>query len=260
MILKEANLGDLNNICAKVENPNRAEDYQCCIKAYGLRLHKAYDEAISLYEKALKINSENQEALKGLSICYKFLGKFTEAIKYSTKIKHLTPFEKDIHYELGVLEYNRKNYVKSIKNFITAIKLSPEFYDAIYALGQSHEALEEYEMAEMIYLKIIENRPSYIIAYNRLANMYLKIEDYKKAIKYFREILAINPEFHRAYLGLAIAFDKSEHVVEARRYYKKYIELKPFSDDREYVEERLNKLRPAKTCSEPRSNHLSLVR
>ncbi len=260
MILKEANLEDLNKICAKVENPNKGEDYQCCIKAYSLRLQEQYEGAISLYEKALKINKENQDALKGISLCYKFLGKFTDAIKYSTKIKHLTPFEKSIHYELGVLEYNRKNYVKSIKNFITAIKLSPEYYDAIYALGQSHEALEEYEMAEMIYLKIIENRPSYIIAYNRLANMYLKIEDYKKAIRYFREILAINPDFHRAYLGLGIAFDKNEQPVEAKRYYKKYIEMKPFSEDREYVEERLNKLRPVRTSSEPRSNHLSLVR
>ena len=260
MNLKETNLDDLNKLSNKIAPPNNKEDYQYCIKAYALRINQNYDESIRMYEKALKIDRNNIEALKGIALCYKNMAQFDKAINFYTKIKHLTPFDKTVHYELGVLEYDRRNYMKSIKNFITAIKLAPEYYDAIYALGQAHEAIEEYEMAEMIYLKIIENRPSYIIAYNRLANMYMKLDDYKKAIRYFREILAINPDFHRAYLGIAIAFDHLEHNVEARRYYKKYLDLKPFSDEKDYIVERLKKLRPQRGNILHNANHLQLVK
>ena len=115
-------------------------------------------------------------------------------------------------------------------------------------------------MAEMIYLKILENRPSYLMAYNRLANMYLKISDYQKAIRYFKEILAINPDFHRANLGIGIAFDKAQRNNEARRYYKKYIEAKPFSEDKEYVLDRLQKLRPHRIEKNHTRNYLTLVK
>lgn len=260
MNFKGTSLESLNKFTNKTIAPEQKEDYKYCIKAYALRLNKNFEESISMYEKALKIDKNNTEALKGISLCYKNLGKFELAIKYHKKLKSLTPFDKTIHYELGVLEYDKKDYVKAIKNFINAIRLSPEYYDAIYALGQAHEALEEYEMAEMIYLKILENRPSYLMAYNRLANMYLKISDYQKAIRYFKEILAINPDFHRANLGIGIAFDKAQRNNEARRYYKKYIEAKPFSEDKEYVLDRLQKLRPHRTEKNHTRNYLTLVK
>ena len=260
MNLKETTLNDLNRFTNKVNPPTHSADYQYLVKAYALRLNRNYEESITCYEKALKIDKNNLEALKGISLCYKNLGKFDLAVKYHLQIKHLTPFDRAVHYELGVLEYDRKNYCKAIKNFINAIKLSPEYYDAIYALGQAHEALEEYEMAEMIYLKILENRPSYLLAYNKIANMYLKMEDYKKATRYFKELIAINPDFHRAYLGLAITFDRAGQPFDARRYYKKYLEIKPFSEEKEYVLDRIQKLRPKKPTTQSSRNHLALVK
>lgn len=260
MNLKETDLEDLNKITNKIVHPNNKEDYQYCIKAYAFRLNKDYEKSIKMYEKALQIDKSNIDALKGIAFCYKNIMQFDKAIKYYTQIKYITPFDRAVYYELGVLEYNRKNYLRSIKNFITAIKLYPEYYDAIYALGQAHEAIEEFEMAEMIYLKIIENRPSYIIAYNRLANMYLKLAEYKRAIKYFREILAVNPEFHRSYLGIAIAFDNLGHYLEAKRYYKKYLDLKPFSEEKDYIIERLKKIYPQKNKKLTNFPHLVIVK
>ena len=111
-----------------------------------------------------------------------------------------------------------------------------------------------------IYLKILENRPSYLLAYNKIANMYLKMEDYKKATRYFKELIAINPDFHRAYLGLAITFDRAGQPFDARRYYKKYLEIKPFSEEKEYVLDRIQKLRPKKPTTQSSRNHLALVK
>jgi len=260
MNLKGTTLENLNKISCKVENPNKSEDYQFCVKAYALSLNENYEESINCYEKALKIDRNNIEALKGISHCYKKTEKYNLAIKYYKLIKFLKPFDRTVHYELGTLEYENKQYVKAIKHFINAIKLSPEYYDAIYALGQSHEAIEEFEMAEMIYLKIISNRPSYLMAYNRLANLYIKLEDYKKATRYFREILAINPEFHKAYLGIAIACDNSGNTIEAKRYYKKYLEKKPFSADRSFILQRLEKMRNTKKAVTTNVPYLKVIK
>ena len=260
MILKETTLEDLNRISGKIKHPNVTEDYQYCVKAYSLKIREDYTSSVDLYKKALKINKENIEALKGISECYQSMGNYPLAIKYYNNIKLLKPFDKTVHYELGCLEYDNKNYVQSIKHFINAIKLAPEYYDAIYALGQAHEAIQEYEMAEMIYLKIINNRPSYLLAYNRLANMYLKINDNEKAIKYFKQILGVNPDFHRAYLGLGIAYENENQPVKAKKYYKKYLEIKPFSAEREFIMEKLNKLRTDKTDKLKDCNYLALVK
>ena len=149
MILKETTLEDLNRISGKIKRPNVTEDYRYCVKAYSLKIREDYTSSVDLYKKALKINKENIEALKGISECYQSMGNYPLAIKYYNNIKLLKPFDKTVHYDLGCLEYDNKNYVKSIRHFINAIKLAPEYYDAIYALGQAHEAIEEYEMAEI---------------------------------------------------------------------------------------------------------------
>ena len=118
-------------------------------------LEDVKDLLVELEEYILSIDKDNLEALKGIALCYQKKEQYPEAIKYYNSIKLLRPFDRTVHYELGILEYENKSYTKALKHFINAVKISPEYYDAIYALGQAHEAIEENEMAEMIYLKII---------------------------------------------------------------------------------------------------------
>ncbi|MDD3593310.1 MAG: tetratricopeptide repeat protein [Candidatus Gastranaerophilales bacterium] len=258
MLIYESSKEKLDKLNNKINKPKTNEAYECCVRAYALRINERFIESVNEYKRALQVEPENIDALNGLIFCCQKAQEQEEALKYCNRLRRLTPFDKKVYYQMGCLEYELENYVSSIKCFIKAIKLSPQYYEAVYALGQSHEAIEEFEMASMIYSKIIEERPSYIKAYNNLGNLYVKMKEYKKAIEAYKKLISINPEFYKAYLGMAIAYDKAGVNFEARKYYKKYLKLKPFSGQREFVQTRLRDLRPS---SSGRSTaNLQLVR
>ena len=226
----------------------------------NLKLSDFFEKDIVKYKNILKSDKNNVLILYKIAYCYRKQHNYNLAVKYLTKIKHLTPFDSTIYFEIGCTEYENGNCCKAKKNLIQAIKLKPQYYDAYYFLGKTHELCDENEMAEMIYLKIIECCPKYILAYNRLANLYMQLENYKKAIKYFKGLTAINPEDETAYLGLAKAFEELGQNFEAKKYYKKYLEIKPFSKYRDYILLKLKQFRQGKIINRVARANLYLVK
>ena len=217
------------------------------------------NEKISIHERALELDDKDLQALKALGFCYKDLGKFDLAVKYFSLAKKLVPFDRTLYYELGLSELARKNYIKAIKYFMNAIKLSPDYIEAIKAMALAHVEIEEFDMAEMIYLKILEKKPHDTDDYRCLGNLYIKTCDFKKALNCFRDMLAIDENNAEAYFGLARTLDIAQKHVEARRYYRKYLKLQPFSEYRKFVLEKLEKTKILKKMSVVNSAHLRLV-
>lgn len=208
------------------------------------------ERKISLYEKALELDSSNVNAIKALAFCYKDLGKFDIAAKYFLMAKSQTPFDKVLYYELGSVEFLKKNYIAAIKLFMKAIKLSPDYVEAIIAMAMAHEEIEEYDMAEMIYLRILEKEPYNFAVYSKIGYLYIKTGDYKKALNCFRDILALDINYTDAYLGMAKCFDAADKRAEAKRYYKKYLILEPNTVHKKFVISRLETMRmPKKTLN-----------
>lgn len=217
------------------------------------------EHKINLYSKAIELDSEDIGAIKALAFCYEDLGKFDLAIKYFSLAKRKTPFDKTLYFELGKLESARKNYIKAIKLFMKAIRLCPNYIEAIIAMGEAHEKIEEFDMAEMIYLKILEKCPLNIQTYFKLGYLYIRTADYKKAFNCFRDILAQDIQNTEAYYGLAKCFDEAGKEIEARRYYKKYINLEPNSEKRNIVIARLSKMSISKKFKNQTQSFLRLV-
>ena len=209
--------------------------------------------------KKLKLEGNSAETLKNIAFCYKDLGNINLAIKYFLLAKNLSPFDKTVYYELGKLELLNNNSVKAIKLFMRAIKLSPDYIEAIISMGEAHECIAEYDMAEMIYLKVLEKNPVNKKIYERLGFLYLKTCDYKKAINCFSDILAVDENYSEAYFGLAKCFDETGKIFEARRYYKKYLNIEPFSCHKKFVQTRLSFLSGPKKILSVNSSHLRVV-
>ena len=182
-----------------------------------------------------------------------------QKIKELNILKKQTPFVKEIYFNLGLLESKRKNPVGAIKHFMRAIRLNPDYTEAVIAMAEAHVEIEEYDMAEMIYLKVLEKRPYDIEIYNKLGNLYLKTNNCKKAMMYFREILSFDENYQEGYLGLAKCFDKNGRIVEAKRYYKKYAEKTPLSKEKQIVIKRINELKLPKKLHKNENVSLKLI-
>ncbi|MCR4880950.1 MAG: tetratricopeptide repeat protein [bacterium] len=226
----------------------------------GKSLEKSnIEEKINLYINALKLDSEDVDAAKALAFCYKDLGRLDLAIKYFSIAKRKTPFDKVLYYELGKLEYAKRNYVKAIKHFMNAVKLSPNYTESIIAMGEVHEEIEEFNMAEMIYLKILEKSPTNQEACLKLGYLYIKTGDYKKALNCFRDVLAQDTQNSEAYYGLAKCFDEAGKEIEARRYYKKYLNMEPHGEKSNIISSRLKEMSIPKRKTSISRSHLRLV-
>ncbi len=217
------------------------------------------EQKISLFSKALELDKNDVNAMKALAFCYKDLGKTDLSSKYFSMAKRKTPFDRVLYYELGSLEFLKRNYISAIKLFMKAIKLSPDYIEAIIAMAMAHEEIEEFDMAEMIYLKILEKRPDDLNIYDKIGHLYIKTGDYKKALNCFRDILSLNINNTSAYFGMAECFKRAGKKPEARRYYKKYLSLEPMSIHRNYVISQLKKMQMPKKAITANKSHLRIL-
>ena len=136
MIYRGTNQSEkLNKLSNKAVIEERStREYKLCVKAHALRLRKEYELSAYTYLDVLETDKNNIDALKGAAYCYSKMHNFDEAIKYYDRLRKVNPFDKKVYYELGICEFSRQNFYEAIKYFIKAIKLHPEYYDAIFAL------------------------------------------------------------------------------------------------------------------------------
>ncbi len=249
----------LEGLVNKVETTvDKEPSYYHLVKADALRIRNYFWDSIEEYLTAIELDSSNLEAFKGLGIAYKQVGLAKSAVNAFNSGKKLNPFDKYLYFEAGCCYCMEQNFSKAAIEFKKALKICPDYPEAIYNLALSYEMNHQYGPAINEYNRILANSPEFIRAYNNLGSLYMKINDYAEAIRVFRSLLKLNPEFVRAYLGMAISFDKLGDKAKAMRYYKKYLKQRPNSDNVPYIIERVGELQKARPVSPGRAR-LKLV-
>jgi len=174
---------------------------------YTYMAKEQYDLAIKHYKKALQIRPNYSEAKNNLGVAYIYKKEWDNAIPYFEEIT------KDLLYgtphrplvNLGSVYYNKKNYPLSEQYYLKALKLRPNYDDALYGLGRTYlamgkipEAVSRIEAA----VRISSNRPRF---YFDLASAYAKSGDFKKALKAYKEVIELVP-------GTPLAFEASKEL------------------------------------------------
>ncbi len=123
------------------------------------------------------------------------LNNYSKAERFILRLKNYSSDRVDIHYKLGEVYHNSKNYDKAIKAFSEAISLlkisSEEHWYLYYSRGMSYERSNQWEKAEKDFLYALELSPLQPLVLNYLGYTWIdyginlkKAEDFiKKAIK-----------------------------------------------------------------------------
>jgi len=165
-----------------------------------------YTDALR-YKKAIQIRPNYSEAKNNLGVAYIYKKEWDKAIPYfeeTTKdLLYGTPHRPLVN--LGSVYYNKKKYTLSEQYYLKALKLRPNYDDALYGLGRTYlamgkipEAVSRIEAA----VRISSNRPRY---YFDLAAAYVKSEDFKKASKAYQEVIELVP-------NTPLAFEASKEL------------------------------------------------
>lgn len=97
-----------------------------------------YDKAIVTLEEGLKKYPENSEMQVARTSAYIGAGRIAEAIAASKLLVEKEPDNKIYHYNYGVLLLNSEKYPEAEAQLLEALKIDPEYENAIYNLGVTY--------------------------------------------------------------------------------------------------------------------------
>lgn len=127
------------------------------------RLKGATYSSIGLFDKALECSQKTVDAdpsnlvLKlDLASAYQRLKKFDEALACYLEVKNQKPNDAQIDYLIGVLWGNRGEYEKALMSFEIALRLNPDFVDALLGKGLMFAKLGRTEEAKACANRILE--------------------------------------------------------------------------------------------------------
>lgn len=118
-----------------------------------------YDDALISLGKALQVKNNYLEAVFLLSQVYAAKGDMANAIVAAKVAVELNPQNSLLLFQLGILNYNNKDYKGSAEAFAEAIKLQPDYANARYFLGLSFARLNDNAKAIAQFEELIKTNP-----------------------------------------------------------------------------------------------------
>lgn len=154
---------------------------------------------------------------------------YTEALKELTQAVEKYPDDANYHNALGLAYFYRKMNREAIASMQKAVELNPRFSEAHIALSAVY--LEEgrwdpaINEAREALSNIFYSTPEY--AYFNIGRAYFNKGDYAGAIESYKKALGANPDYAVAYYNLGMAFDKTNNVKDAVSAYETAVRIFP---------------------------------
>lgn len=177
-----------------------------------------FTQAVSHFEKALKINPNYTEALLNLAVLYNDLGDYKRARALYAKVQKkskehkgskMDPFIRaklaNRHADLGDLYEGIGFYNEAIAEYEKALKLGPNFLDIRCKLGICLREQQKYKEAIAEFKKVLKANPKYLYAKIQLGVTQYAAGKTKDAVTQWKEVLKKqkNHEGAKMYLRLA---------------------------------------------------------
>ncbi len=129
--------------------------------------------------------------------------------------------------KLGIAFHQLQDIPAARRNYTHALKMQPEYAEAINNLGTTYYAAKEYRRAIKQYRKALRFSPQSASIYSNLGTAYFARRDYKKASDAYQQALGLDPEVfdHRNAYGILLQDQNVEerakfHYYLARSYAK----------------------------------------
>ena len=160
---------------------------------FYFRTLKEYEKSIEYFEKALKIEPENTNALTLYAECLDFSGKKEEAIAAYKNAVEVNPEEKAIPFNLGLLFYkeaNRENiedtdrikYLGDAEIYFEKVyDLDPEFKEIYDLYGRVLIDLKKFDVAEQVLLEGTKYFPDAASIWTNLSYVFANLNKVDKA-------------------------------------------------------------------------------
>lgn len=194
---------------------------------------KRYEEALSAYEQATRLDSKSAEAYyqmgqvlekKGKAYRMEALAAYAQAIYLNSKFALAYIGKGDIHFSFESYEDARKDYEE-------ATRVAPKLWQGYYKQGRTFVKLKRYNEALSAYDTAHRYDPTNIEIYERKAKILKYLRKLPEVVEMYDQLLQYCPDYTPAYLQKIGALEELGEYDEALVTYDALLKLDPKSID-----------------------------
>ena len=165
------------------------------------------DESIASFKKALAINPSYLPALESMAKVSQATKNYLEAMKAYEQMLRLNPSNLQPLVNIADLYHQMKYYWQAIDVFEKILKEYPNFVPAQIGIGQAYQQLALFEKAEETYLAALSKEPQNKAAQVYLSQIALPTEDRVSEITAIEDEIIASPSDPNLYLKLCMLYD-----------------------------------------------------
>jgi tetratricopeptide (TPR) repeat protein len=197
-------------------------------QAYDAMNSGKYPEAAALFTAAITQKPEFTDAYYGRGFCYEQMGKYADAMNDYKKTIELDPNHSKAYNNLGVVYFKLYNDNDNAeKSFKKSMELSKTNSLVYYNLASIYYNQKRYDEAVRYFSEALKLRPNYIEALNTRGLCYFWQKEYTKAIMDFSAVLSYEPNNSSALVGRAISWVTVNKYTDAKKDVEQALSLDP---------------------------------
>jgi tetratricopeptide (TPR) repeat protein len=223
---------------------------------WALNEAKRYSEAVSPLTKAIEVEPGSAKALFELGYALRHVKRYDEAVTRFRAALAAKPDYVEALYQIGWINNDRERYSVAVTELTRAVNARNQYPEAFAELGYSYKKLGRYAEAEVAYKQAITQKPGYSDAHVSLGDLYFyNLKKYKEAADSYERGLGADTDNATALYNLGWSYNDSGNYNRALAALRRAAALQP-SDSKIQVESgyAYRKLGEAETANPERAN------
>ena len=186
-------------------------------------------EAISLFKKAVKIDSEDATSYFYLANCLSRIGNKEEAIENFKQVLELRPDFIDVYKSLAMIqvEFGQiDNAIKLLNKALDNKSIEPDY--TLYYILATCFMLKKDNIGAIKYLELaLELNPEHLPIMNSLSSCYIGIKEYNKALNILNKAFELDKNNALTAYNLGVLHQTMQQYKEALKYFQISYQLEP---------------------------------
>ena len=155
-----------------------------------------YDQAVEYFQKAIRLKPGYAPAINSLGNTYSAMGEWDKAIEAYELIVE-DAFYGTPHFALsnmGLAYYQKKDFAQAERHFLEALKINPDFINALAGLGVLYIDQGRYEEAVVKLERAVRKEPKVAQLHFELGRAYRGLKDNVRAREEFSRAAELAPD------------------------------------------------------------------
>ena len=196
-------------------------------KGFSFHQQGRFKEAQVFYEKVLKIQADQFDALQLLGMLLAQTGQFSKAVNTLTKALRINPNNADCYSNIGNALKELKRFDEAILNFDQAVRINPNFALAFFNRGVTLQEIKRFEEALESYDRAIHIHSSYSEAYSNRGVIFQELKRFDEALESYDRAIRLNSDNAFLHYNRGKSLQELKRFDEALESFDKAINIKP---------------------------------